>query len=153
MARRSLSAIAVLVLGLAFGAAAVPAQEQEGDAARRAHRLAQDLMSPFCPGRTLADCPSPEAAAVREQTRSLLDAGFSEQEIRALLSERYGDELVGVPRSALGWSLPALALLAGAAALVAFLRRGSRSRSALSEGEAPDELRRELERELRERGL
>ena len=27
--------------------------------------VANELMSPFCPGRTLADCPSPDAASLR----------------------------------------------------------------------------------------
>ncbi len=121
--------------------------------ARRAHALARDLMSPYCPGRTLADCPSPDAAALRAEIRGLIDAGLDEGAVRARLEQRFGDAVIGVPRSVLGWTLPGLILLAGAAVLVRVLRR-------ISNGGGPEpdpiddpELDEDLERELRARGL
>ena len=102
-------------------------------------------MSPFCPGRTLSDCPSPDAQAVRDEIRGWLAAGQSEREIREQLGQRFGDELVGVPRSAWGWLLPIAILVAGALGLaIGFSRIGRRP----APRELPPELEAELSREL-----
>lgn len=93
------------------------------EGARRAHRLTTAVMSPYCPGRTLADCPSPDAAALRKEVRSLLDAGRSEEEVRSLLERQFGDSVIGVPRSLLAWLLPLLALGLGLVGLALALRK------------------------------
>ncbi len=148
-------ALGALLVCAAAGAAAQGASDAE--LSRQSHRIAQDVMSPFCPGRTLADCPSPDAHAVREQIRDLLAAGVAESQVRARLEQTYGDAVVGVPRSALGWLLPVLLLLAGAGLLVAVLRRlsaaGSESPSEVPPDGVSGVLEAELERELRTRGL
>ena len=155
----SLSAASALVALLVFcaGAGALAQGVSDTELSRQSHRIAQDVMSPFCPGRTLADCPSPDAHAVREQIRDLLAAGVAESQVRARLEQTYGDAVVGVPRSALGWLLPALLLLAGAGLLVAVLWRlsaaGSGSASDAPADGASRALEAELERELRTRGL
>jgi len=91
--------------------------------ARAAHELSRELMSPYCPGRTLADCPSPDAGAVREEIRAALRAGETADAIRARIEARFGALVVGVPTSVLGWTMPAVILAAGAVALVFALRR------------------------------
>ena len=59
-------ALAGLLLALALGLAALT-----GDAARAqategwAYDLMNELMSPYCPGRLLSDCPSPQAQTLR----------------------------------------------------------------------------------------
>jgi hypothetical protein len=51
---------------LAFGVwAAAPASAADGAPEGWAYEVANELMSPFCPGRTLADCTSPQAATVK----------------------------------------------------------------------------------------
>jgi cytochrome c-type biogenesis protein CcmH len=94
--------------------------------ARQANELSRDLMSPFCPGRTLADCSSPDAAAVRKEIHEALASGEQPEAIRARIETRFGDHVVGVPRQLLGWLLPILVLLAGAGGLVWVLRRAVR---------------------------
>ena len=117
-----------MLLGVLLPAVA-PTQttSTQEDVALRAHRLARDVMSPFCPGRTLADCPSPDAGAVREQIRAQLAAGVDEETLRRQLDATYGDAVVGVPRTPLGWAIPAAGLLAGIALLAVILRRLSTS--------------------------
>jgi cytochrome c-type biogenesis protein CcmH len=122
------------------------------DVARRAHAMAAELMSPYCPGRTLADCPSPSAAALREEVRGLIAQGVSEEQIRSTLSAQFGDAIVGTPRSAVGWALPGLVLAAGALLLIVALRRLSAVRA--EPAPATDSaLEAEIAEELRQRGL
>jgi len=120
---------------------------------QRAHSLAADLMSPYCPGRTLSDCPSPDAAAVRQEIRARLDAGQSEDEIRAALEARFGDALSGLPSALVGWLGPIAILSCGALALALALRRLSRRADARVVAPAAPDLERDLDLELRRRGL
>ena len=115
---------AALALVFALLAGAALAQDDlEVQRARAAHELSRELMSPYCPGRTLAECPSPDAGAVREEIRDALRAGEPADAIRARLEARFGERVIGVPTTTLGWMIPILMLVAGAAALVFVLRR------------------------------
>lgn len=139
---------AVVVL-LPLAGFADQAEEERG---REAYALSRELMSPYCPGRTLADCPSPNAAALREEIREQLAAGASTKEVRADLERRFGDQVRAVPRGPLIWGIPILVLLAGAIALAVALRRLSSPQGKQAEEISP-ELEQEIERELRDRGL
>lgn len=74
-----------------------------------AYAMAHDLMSPFCPGRTLAECPSPQAANLRFWILTQAAAGTSEDELRDMLYQRFGDVLLAAPRAE-GWGLAAYAI-------------------------------------------
>lgn len=111
---------AVLVVTLlALGAPAAVAQSVEGQSLddpkteALAHDIAQRTMSPFCPGRTLADCPSGNATEWRQDIRAMLKQGMSPAQIQQVLNKRAGENLTGAPESSLGWALP-VALCAGA---------------------------------------
>jgi cytochrome c-type biogenesis protein CcmH len=142
----------VLVVMLVLLPMAGPADEGVEERGREAYALSRELMSPYCPGRTLADCPSPNAAALREEIRDQLAAGASSEEVRADLERRFGDQVRAVPRGPLVWGIPILVLLAGAIALGVALRRLSSPQGREAEAISP-ELQQEIERELRERGL
>jgi cytochrome c-type biogenesis protein CcmH len=93
----------------------------------RAQRIFTSLMSPFCPGLTVASCPSPGAEEMRQEVRRRLGAGEGERTIVAALVETYGAEILGAP-PAKRWGLalwipPALALLLGGGTLARWLRR------------------------------
>jgi len=111
-----------LVLALLSGSA-LAQDDVELQRARAAHELSRELMSPYCPGRTLADCPSPDAGAVREEIREALRAGETADAIRARIEARFGERVIGVPTTTLGWMIPVVMLVAGAVALVFVLRR------------------------------
>lgn len=107
-----------------FVASASLGNAQEG---ARAVSIYRNTQSPFCPGRTLDDCPSPDAAAWRRDIRSWLDEGVSGPEIRARLQERApGFDLSGRA------GVPGLAIAIAAFAIVAlalgarFFRRRAR---------------------------
>jgi cytochrome c-type biogenesis protein CcmH len=117
---RSAALVLVFVLLAGNGLAQ---DDLEVQRARAAHELSRELMSPYCPGRTLADCPSPDAGAVREEIRDAIRAGESTEAIRARIEARFGERVIGVPTSMLGWLLPIAILVAGALVLVLVLRR------------------------------
>lgn len=85
-----------------------------------AQRVAASTMSPFCPGRTLADCPSPYAAEWREEIRGWLRQGLTVEQVRAKLAGRAG-RLDGAPDGSFGW-LWLAAALGGSVALLALVR-------------------------------
>jgi len=69
-----------------------------------AYALAHELMSPFCPGRTLAECSSPQAAELRLWILTQAAAGATPEEVKANLFGRFGDVLRSTPRAE-GWGL------------------------------------------------
>jgi len=114
---------------LAAGAVAQTSQEQVD---RESGRLFDQVMSPFCPGRTLTNCPSPEAAVLRDGITEQLRAGATPDEIWEDLYEMYGDQVRSVPRASgfnlLAWIIPGLFFAIGAWMLVRWLLpRWSRS--------------------------
>ena len=120
-------------------------------------------MSPFCPGRTLAECPSPNAGELRLWIINQAAAGASEEEVRAMLQERFGDVLLAAPKAE-GWGLSAYAIpilffIAGLPVVVWIIRRLMRPGPAppppvaaypTPMGSIDPDLERQLERELGE---
>lgn len=90
--------LATAVLGVSGKASAI---EKAPD---WAYAMAHDLMSPYCPGRTLAECPSPQATELRFWILTQSAAGVSEEDVREMLAERFGDILLAAPRAE-GWGL------------------------------------------------
>ena len=144
----TLALAASLLAGLLLAGPGAAQEDPEVALARSAHELSRELMSPYCPGRTLADCPSPDAGVVREEIRVALRAGESVDAIRERIEARFGAAVVGVPTTALGWLIPILILAAGAGVLVLVLRRAL-SRPALHPRVSND-LAVRLQRELRD---
>jgi len=62
-----------------------------------AYDLSAELMSPYCPGRTLASCPSPQAAELVQWMVLQESAGSSQEEVIAILIERFGEGILGAP--------------------------------------------------------
>ena len=125
--------IPLLVLCLALGAGAAGA-EPEG----WAYTLANELMSPFCPGRTLAECPSPQAEDLRLWIIVQEAAGRSQGEVEEELYARFGDIIRSTPEpKGIGisaYALP-LAVFVGGGFVVAFvLRRITAKPAAVADG-------------------
>ena len=151
MRARAMLATLCLALGAAPSGSAA-AEEGAAPAARATeeswgHALAREIMSPFCPGRALSDCPSPQAQTLRAWILVQAAAGRSHEEVLAELLERYGDQILAAPR-ARGFGLTAYAIpigvfLAGGAIVWLFLSRRTRQARA---GPRPAPLPAELER-------
>lgn len=95
------------LLGVVVCASPAFSQAQDLDEADAwAYAMAHDLMSPFCPGRTLAECPSPQADELRIWILTQAAAGASQPEVEEALYERFGDQILSAPRPE-GWGLAA----------------------------------------------
>jgi cytochrome c-type biogenesis protein CcmH/NrfF len=120
-----------------------------------ANEVAQEVMSPYCPGVTLHDCPSSSAQEMREEITAWARAGMSKDEIMGRLEDEFGPSIRAVPRGSGGlfaWLLPAVALTAGAGAAAFLARRWARRRPAtpaqtpVASPEAAARLQAELDR-------
>jgi cytochrome c-type biogenesis protein CcmH len=125
--RRAL--VALVGLALAGWLAAAPASAKPQG---WAYDLADELMSPYCPGRTLSECPSPQAQTLRMWLVVQEAAGRSEAEVKDELVERYGQQLLPAPPPAgfglAAYVVPVVAFAAGGALVWVFLRRQTRDR-------------------------
>jgi cytochrome c-type biogenesis protein CcmH/NrfF len=98
----------------------------------RSNQLLGTLMSPFCPGLTLASCPSFYAETLRVSVRARLDAGEPPERVVESLVAVFGEGIRGAPRArGLGlvlWTLPVIALAAGGIGVAWWTRqRGARA--------------------------
>jgi cytochrome c-type biogenesis protein CcmH/NrfF len=130
--RRALRASAALLLVLLarpIAADDLP-MEDHPPAPAWVYDAANELMSPFCPGRTLADCPSPDAASLRMWIAVQAAAGRTRADIEEELYAKYGEVMRGAPKAegiglAAYW-IPAAVFAAGGALVIWFLRRATR---------------------------
>ncbi len=100
------------------------------EVAREAAAIARQTMSPFCPGRTLSDCPSEYATAWRRDIREMVARGMSAAEIQKELESRVGENLSGSPNRDASYGV-SIGLALGAALVLFFvlskLRQNSRT--------------------------
>jgi len=124
-----------------------------------AYDLSHQLMSPFCPGRTLPDCPSPQAAELQRWIREQERIGRSRGDVETELVTQFGDVILQSPRASgfglAAYVIPVVLFLSGGSLLVYFLRRQTRPSARTSPppgGLRPvdPELERRLDAELRE---
>jgi len=122
----------LLVAFLFLGAAHAIDAERLDDPAlqQRFERLTHELRCLVCQNETIADSNATLAADLRREVRQMLMAGKSDVEIRAFLTERYGDFVLYrppvTPRTWLLWAAPALLLLGGALVATLIIRRRAR---------------------------
>ena len=89
--------------------------------------MVDTLMSPYCPGRTLRSCPSPQAGDLIVWIEDQEGQGRGSEEVYAQLLSEFGDEIRQAPTAtgfgATAYAIPVLAFLAGGALVAVFLRR------------------------------
>lgn len=115
-----LAAIAV-VGGLALGLSLVSGPDP--DDVPTSAEVAGRMMSPFCPGLTLEECPSDQAARVRAEIDEMVRRGDTNEEIDRWIVGNFGEVALARPGSSLAWVAPPLLALAGAGAVALILRR------------------------------
>jgi cytochrome c-type biogenesis protein CcmH len=101
------------------------------------NRMITEIMSPYCHGLTLDNCPTQGAAELRDEIRAWLKEGRGEEWILDELEMRFGPSILGAPRmrglGLVAWLTPPLVLLFGTIGVALFLRRHTRS-----DEESPD---------------
>lgn len=115
----------------ALGAQSGPQGKAEGEVSRLTMELSDEIYSPFCPGKSLSMCPSPNAAKVRRDIQQLAKEGKDKEAIKQVILETYGEEfrIVEPPAQDNMGLLAALAIgLLAAAVAVVLLSRGLKSR-------------------------
>ena len=98
-----------------------------GEVHPEAAALIDQIMSPFCPGLILTNCPSLSADSLRRAIRDRFAAGASREQVMKELSATYGEAIRSAPdRSGFGliaWVVPGGLVLVGGLLLTAFIRR------------------------------
>ncbi|MCA1840735.1 MAG: cytochrome c-type biogenesis protein CcmH [Actinomycetota bacterium] len=79
-----------------------------------ADEVAGRTMSPFCPGLTVQECPSSQAAELRRRIGQKVVQGATNRQIDDWLVSNYGASILAKPKQAVSWLIPlALFLIAG----------------------------------------
>jgi cytochrome c-type biogenesis protein CcmH len=119
----------ILLLSFAVSASAKEAQPSAADPAleERVMNLSRELRCLVCQNETLADSRADLAVDLRGQIREQMQAGKSDKEIIAYLTERYGKFILYNPpidpTTYLLWFGPFALLLAGLAVLFRYLKQ------------------------------
>ena len=117
---------AVLFFAFAMGCTSVSVEDAAES--RQVQSIVRTTNSPFCPGKTLDSCPSPRAAAWRQDINVWVEDGVAEGEIRDRLQSRVpGFDLSPEPVKS-GWLIPAFAVLVSTLWLIIVARSFQRPR-------------------------
>lgn len=119
-----------------------------------AYDVWHDTMSPYCPGRTLAECPSPQADQLRLWILDQAASGVSRDEVQQVLLQQFGDDILTAPRAE-GWGLaaygiPLAGFVLGAVVVALVMRRmvGPRRESPPDTRPIDPDLKRRIDEEL-----
>jgi cytochrome c-type biogenesis protein CcmH len=123
-ARHTVFAWLLTVTFVAVAGAQAPSPKQQ------AADMAGQLMSPFCPGRLLSDCTSPDAGALRQDIAARIAAGETAAAVKADLVKQHGSEILGAPEAAgvgwLAWLVPGILGLVSCIAIGVKVARATR---------------------------
>jgi len=65
----------------------------------KTQRISESIMSPYCPGRTLSSCPSPDARSLRMEITTWLTRGYSEEAVHRQLKGMFGYSVQAEPET------------------------------------------------------
>jgi cytochrome c-type biogenesis protein CcmH/NrfF len=148
-----LALLALVLLAPAVSAESGAPAETEG----WAWAYFNEVMSPFCPGRTLSACTSGQADTLRMWILVQEAAGRSQEDVHEELLAKYGDVVLSAPRPAgfgvTAYALPALFFLGGGLIVGVYLKRQTRGVSEAAPAVAPSapldpEIERAIDEEL-----
>lgn len=127
--------IALLMAGMLLAGQALAIDDGRAfeDPAQQARyeQLIRDLRCLVCQNQSIADSNATLASDLRREVRDLMESGQSDAQIRAFMTERYGDFVLYrppvTPRTWLLWAAPALLVIAGIGIAVTVVLRRSRA--------------------------
>lgn len=162
---------ALIALCLLLSARAVAGAARPANPATTTQEVAEGLTCQCGCGLTVANCNHPScsfAVPVKDEIGAMISRDMSKAAVLASFRHKYGEKVLSAPTTEgfnmLAWTIPFIALLVGAALILLTIRRWKReprledaawvaSGGAAGDGaqEFDPRLRRQLERELRER--
>ena len=149
--RAAFAALVIAFAGLAFGQSAEIANPDPA-AEWRLKELAEELRCLVCQNQTIADSNAGLAVDLRNQIRTQIGQGRSDDQIRDYMVERYGDFVLYKPpfhaTTALLWLGPPLLIASGIGIFFVVVRRRRQSEPP---GELPARRRKELEALLQDK--
>jgi cytochrome c-type biogenesis protein CcmH/NrfF len=117
-----------------------------------ANDISSEVVSPYCLGVTLHDCPSAAAVELRAKIQTWLEDGASRQAVLDRLESEYGTTIHAAPEAKgtglLAYLLPIGAVLVGLALIVFVTRRWTRGKDDPPPPSPSSEDRNRLEAEL-----
>lgn len=117
----------------AFLLVAAPASAAPEDVA---NQISLEVMSPYCDGVTLHDCPSQEAQGLRARIETWVARGQTRSEIMNRLEREFGAGIRAAPETGgtgfIAWLPPLVVLALGAATAWVAVRSWSGRRAAVS---------------------
>ncbi|MDP6189295.1 MAG: cytochrome c-type biogenesis protein CcmH [Gammaproteobacteria bacterium] len=123
----SLLVVLFLTLVMPAQAAIETYQFAAPELADRFAELTTELRCPKCQNQNLADSDSIISKDLRRQVKQMVDAGQSDDEIRAFMVQRYGDFILYDPpfntQTLVLWLAPGVLVLLGLGVVI-FMRRG-----------------------------
>jgi cytochrome c-type biogenesis protein CcmH len=153
MTRSRLIVLLLLCLLSSVATAQVKIEDKPSDdpvVEQRLAKLSHELRCLQCQNQTLAESPSSIAADLRREIREQIQAGKSDKEIVAFLTQRYGDFILYRPRvtptTYLLWFGPFVLLIGG---LIVLFRYVKQRRDAITDQPLTAEERRRAEEMLR----
>ncbi|MDX6575392.1 MAG: cytochrome c-type biosis protein CcmH [Blastocatellia bacterium] len=122
--------VLIILIGFCFGGALVAKEAQPNEdpkLEKRMKALTEQLRCLVCQNETLADSRADLAEDLRKQIREQMNAGKSDAEILAFLTQRYGDFVLYNPpvkaTTYLLWFGPFVLLVGGTIVLYRYLKR------------------------------
>lgn len=77
-----------------------PPTPEDLQAESLARDIAADMPSPYCPGRSIASCPTEAARELEDDILSLAQQGKDRKQIEGILVDRFGEEKMGSAQQA-----------------------------------------------------
>lgn len=91
------------------------------------NEVSKRIMSPYCEGLLVADCPSRQSAQLRSRISEKVQSKWTNREIDDWLVENYGEQVLARPRGAGSLLVPLVAITAGVGAVLLVLARWSQT--------------------------
>jgi len=92
---RKVAFVILCVIACASGRATADERTELLD--KQSYELYQQVFSPFCPGRSLNDCPSSKAHELKLEMRAQLESGVPPQTILENVIAKFGEKYRAVP--------------------------------------------------------
>lgn len=123
--------VALLVVVIALLAIGGTRDHGPSTPGERANGVAERVACPVCDGESVADSRNASSEFLRTEIRRLVDDGaLSDEEILGSIEQRYGGQILLVPRASgfdtLVWALPVVVLVGAVAGLAITFRRWRR---------------------------